>query len=385
MNNILFIDSYYDCKYGAQKSMLSLAHGLSLEQVDVTVGSCKDGILLKSASDMNLDVINLETPEVLLKTRSEMKSFFYFFRYFITLLCYWYDQVKYNKLSKYNSICINDIRSFLYLLPTLIKFKGNVIWYVRINDRVPFITSIAGWITNKIVLISNDCINVFNVIEKKCFKDKIVTLHTGFEFNDVDESLVSTLNKKYNPQQDKIIYISVGSICQRKNQASIIDAFYKLNSLDVLILIGSPTTQSDYEYYLLLKKKCELLDVSHQVHFVDYTNNVLEYLSISDVFCLASKAEGLPRVLIEALYAGCFICTSNVDGVNDIIIDTKLGLISNHKASEESFDSDFLKILELSKINLNCKSHSHYRREYVQNKFSFDKFIFEFKNIFKYK
>ncbi|HAV1594395.1 TPA: glycosyltransferase family 4 protein, partial [Enterobacter hormaechei subsp. xiangfangensis] len=47
---ILFIDSYYNSLYGAQKSMLNLAEKLKERNLEVVIASVAQGDLLKEAS-----------------------------------------------------------------------------------------------------------------------------------------------------------------------------------------------------------------------------------------------------------------------------------------------------------------------------------------------
>ncbi|WP_219624925.1 hypothetical protein, partial [Vibrio parahaemolyticus] len=68
----------------------------------------------------------------------------------------------------------------LFYLPIIFILRDRVSWYVRINDRVKFISSIAAALSNKIILISSDCSDVLSENEKQRYQKKLTILNTGF-------------------------------------------------------------------------------------------------------------------------------------------------------------------------------------------------------------
>ncbi|MCR9347469.1 hypothetical protein, partial [Vibrio alginolyticus] len=71
LGEVVFIDSYFKGLNGAPKSMLSLANGLHNKGHTVTVASTKFDGLLTKAEDLNLNVKNLNTPTLLLRSRKD--------------------------------------------------------------------------------------------------------------------------------------------------------------------------------------------------------------------------------------------------------------------------------------------------------------------------
>ena len=381
MKKIIFIESYYKGLYGAPKSMLELASGLnSKEYLDVSLITSKNGPLAQKSNDLGINSFVLPVPELLLKPRSKFKLYQKVVYPFL-LIYLWIKQLfNINLIGKSDYICVNDIRSFLFYLPIIFILRDRVSWYVRINDRVKFISSIAAALSNKIILISSDCSDVLSENEKQRYQKKLTILNTGFNFKSLNYSAVEEIKgtiEKYNK-----VYITVGSICIRKNQLDIVRAFGKVyKDGDVLLMIGSPPTEIDIKYQDEVLNLINDSGLKDNVIIVSYTPFVNEYLSLSDVFLFASHKEGLPRVVIEALNAGCFVCSSLVDGINDVLVNESIGLITKTKASDDTFVDEFTSnILSIDDDVLSCRNQ---RTQYVKDKFDYDGFVNGFENIMK--
>lgn len=373
INNIAFIDSYHKGLYGAPRSMLDLASGLRNKSYNIDIITTKNDLLAKSAIDRKLKVKIFNVPKVLLVSRRSL-NFWHKLIYFISLMYTWLKSITLYSLKKYDVICINDIRTFLLFLPILVLNKKKIIWYVRINDRVKIITKIATLLSNKIILISQDCKLLFTDKELHTYNNKIRILHTGFKIPTLEEASIKMIKKRH--QDNDKIFISVGSICQRKNQKSLVQCFKNIKITNKhLYILGSPATEVDDIYYNELLNLIESLELTRRITIIPHTHLVFEYLSFSDIFLLASYKEGLPRVAIEALIAGCYVVSSNVDGISDIITNEKIGLVTDEKASEKNFNTAYTKL-----INDAClrNYNRNYSLTYAKKNFSYDLFIEKF-------
>lgn len=382
MKKIVFVDSYHTGNNGAPTSMLALAKGLSEKGHAITVASSKNGGLLNKAIHNNLEALELAVPNPLLGSRKDF-NISTIIQYILSLVIFWFSQVFRYSLKKFDIICVNDIRSFLFYLPLLFIARDKVVWYVRINDRVPYITTIAAYIAKKIILISSDCINVFSIREKHKFSNKFTILNTGFRFSPIDAHVVSEIESSIIGQSKSKVFISVGSICQRKNQIDIVRAYASTCSPnDILLLIGSPTSEEDLKYEAELVRVIESLDIVDQVKRIPHTPFVHEYLSIADIFLFASRQEGLPRVVIEALHAGCFVCSSKVDGIIDILTAPQIGVFTSSNPDRHDFLDEFkVLISSVDKYTLSLRSE---RKAFVLENFDYENFIIGFEKIVIY-
>jgi teichuronic acid biosynthesis glycosyltransferase TuaC len=155
----------------------------------------------------------------------------------------------------------------------------------------------------------------------------------------------------------EINILSVGSLIYRKGFDLLIKCVAKLK-LDArheniqLYIIGSEGAEGDYRKEL--NRLIDDLGVKKNIVFVgQVSNDELKYwYSASDLFCLASRGEGSPNVLSEALACGCPSITTDVGSAKEMI-NTKpdLGLCVNSDSEAELLSAlDKLLLINLDRI-----------------------------------
>ena len=76
----------------------------------------------------------------------------------------------------------------------------------------------------------------------------------------------------------------------------------------------------DINYLKYLKKK-------KIIKFLGYKQNISEILKKTEIFCLPSYREGMPKVVLEALSSGVPVVTTNVPGCKESILNNYNGLL----------------------------------------------------------
>lgn len=362
--NVIFIDSYLGDLYGAQRSMLHLSQQMHLNGNTVSVGSVKESKTSSEAKKIGLNIDPLSFNLMSLKP-SGGKSKLEKLTIFIFAILNWFFLLKnYRILNRYENIIFNDIRLFIYLFPILPLIRNKVVWYVRIKETNWKINDFFSRFCKCIALVSSDCIGSFKNI--RCQDVQVV--NTGFD--NVDDIA-------FKKTEGYLIVNSVGSLCQRKNQLEILKIFnrltllgftkYKLNLIGDNV--GNDTYKQELEKYLedhpMLKEN---------VSFLGFSENVQEELIKGDVFFFSSKREGLPRSVIEALKAGNYIISSEVEGIKDIITCDEHGYIYN-----DLHEDEILHIKnKLTSLDLFSESEKTIRIKYANSKFSNKNFVNSF-------
>ncbi|WP_067843889.1 glycosyltransferase family 4 protein [Amphibacillus sediminis] len=177
------------------------------------------------------------------------------------------------------------------------------------------------------------------------------------------------LRKQLNLSPKKRIFLVVGSLIERKDPLTIINAFLeaKVNENAQLVILG--------DGYLLDECKKHSID---SILLRGNVNNVDKYLQASDVYISASKSEGLPNSVLEAGSSGKHLLLSNIPEHKEIIDDNKLEVdffnIGDIKALSKLIKDYTSRNIEFSKTNeyyfgknySNKKMSENYQKIYTE-------------------
>ena len=153
------------------------------------------------------------------------------------------------------------------------------------------------------------------------YADKIVSVSHGVAYDlaenfGIDESIITTIYnfidvdsiyKKMNEEVssdilsfvgDSKVILNVGRLHEQKNQKKILVQFEKLlreNKNVKLIIVGTGAEKKQ------LQSLIEMMGLNDYVRIIPYGKNPFPYYKLAALFVLASKYEGLPNVLLEAM------------------------------------------------------------------------------------
>lgn len=149
-------------------------------------------------------------------------------------------------------------------------------------------------------------------------------------FNPIDtDSIETKLKKVESPFNEKCQnYVFVGRIDYVKGLDVLIPAFAKVVALNQnarLFLVGK-IVETD-SYYQLLKKQITDLHLEDYIVWTGFTNNPYQYIKYADCFVLPSRVEGLPNVLLDAMYLQVPVVATRSVPVIDRIVTTERGIV----------------------------------------------------------
>lgn len=210
---------------------------------------------------------------------------------------------------------------------------------------------------NKLKIIANGS---SNGIDTSHFSPKVVTTNQKIE-----------LKAKLGIASDDFVFIFVGRLVKDKGINELIHAFQKLysqNSDIKLLLVG------DYENDLdpLLPTTLELIEKSNGIIAVGFQNDVRPYFAISDCLVFPSYREGFPNVVMQAGAMGLPSIVTDINGCNEIILDSQNGLIippKHTKAIQEAMKKIYEEKELYQKLKKNARIfiQSHYEQQFVWN------------------
>jgi glycosyltransferase involved in cell wall biosynthesis len=102
-----------------------------------------------------------------------------------------------------------------------------------------------------------------------------------------------------------------------------------------LLLVGSLESELDP----LRVETLEAIKHCSQIISVGYQNDVRPYLAVSDCLVFPSYREGFPNVVMQAGAMELPSIVSDINGCNEIIIDTKNGLIIPAKSEQKLLEA----------------------------------------------
>ena len=146
----------------------------------------------------------------------------------------------------------------------------------------------------------------------------------GVDFSRFDRVLPDSreaLRKKWGISEDAFVLIYAAEFSKRKSQSVIIRAMECLPGKVVLVLAGEGALREECQE---LARKLGLED---RVVFPGQVRDIPAWYAAADAAVSASRSEGLPSNIMEAMYAGLPVAASDVKGHTDLITDGATGLL----------------------------------------------------------
>ena len=185
-----------------------------------------------------------------------------------------------------------------------------------------------GYFFNKKVIVRSNTSpekyikNIFQKLVFKFFFKKKFSINPKVIYNSLVIKSPKKINFPFFKDKNSLKIINVARLTDQKDHLTLLRAFTKLNTISKckLVIIGSGYKEK------ILKKFILNNQLQNKVKLIGYKENPMSYMKLSDVFVLSSSFEGLPNVLIEALYLKKYIISSNCPaGPKEILNDGKYG------------------------------------------------------------
>ncbi len=135
---------------------------------------------------------------------------------------------------------------------------------------------------------------------------------------------------KYYPQRKSRIVINVGAIYEVKGQAIILEQaipWLKSSRKNFILFVGG--TRQDSDYFERMRQVVAAEGLQRQVRFLGSRQDVPRLLRAADLLVAYSTVEGVPRVVMEAMFAGRPVIVSNTPGMAEVVTDGEVGRILN--------------------------------------------------------
>ncbi len=169
-----------------------------------------------------------------------------------------------------------------------------------------------------------------------------IDIDNKFNVDKLPKSINTSLRDKYGIQKNDVVVSFIGRLVKEKGILDLLESINYLNAQNVkFLIIGSlPQGERDTETLKLLEEYKN----NKNIIFTGQVTNVNELLYMSDIFCLPSYREGMPRSIIEAMAMKNAVIATNIRGSREEVIHGKTGYLCNTNSSKEiaSFIDDLV-------------------------------------------
>ncbi len=217
---------------------------------------------------------------------------------------------------------------------------------------------------------------------------KFEIIPLGFDLKKFEENQLEKRNKfrtEYNLDDDEIAIGIVGRLVPIKNHELFLKA---------LKLVSERTTKKvrafiigDGEERVKIEQLAKSLGLSFdnenlkEKNILTFTSWIKE-IDVSnagmDIIALTSNNEGTPVSLIEAQASGKPIVSTNVGGIENIVLENETALLSS-VGNEKAFAENLLRLIENDEMRFNFSKKGS---DYVRNKFSYQRLCADMEKLY---
>ena len=243
--------------------------------------------------------------------------------------------------------------------------------------------------SSKIIVLSdkqkNDIVNKFKI----CPEEKVEIISLGFDLDKFQENIDvkrKNFRNEYQIADDEIAIAIIGRLVPIKNHELFLNAVKyvssRTNKKIKILIVGDGESKND------IQKKAEELNLSftenksesknHLITFTSWIKEIDVVVAGADIIALTSLNEGTPVSLIEAQAGNKPIVSTNVGGIENVVIPGETALLSPNN-DMQAFAENLLKLVESEDLRNKLSQQGW---ENVKKKFHFMRLVNDIKNLY---
>ena len=244
---------------------------------------------------------------------------------------------------------LGRIAAILCRVPVIVHtFHGHVFHSYFSSWKTKVFTAIERYLAHKssvIIAISDAQKYELGTVFKICNPEKITVVPLGFNLEKFTRNIPEKRNafrSYYGFSEETVVIGIVGRLAPVKNHELFLRAFkicteHTSKKIQACII-------GDGELRIYLEQFCSTIGLEYTTEtdeqhnkpiiFTSWIQDVDRAYAGLDIVCLTSKNEGTPVSLIEAQASGTPIVSTNVGGIQNIVIDGKTALLSENNVED---------------------------------------------------
>ena len=240
--------------------------------------------------------------------------------------------------------------------------------------------------STRIIAISNIQKDELSTIHKICPKEKISVLPLGFDlqkFSTDSEQKRKDFRINYNISDNEIAICIVGRLVPVKNHEMFLQAIKFVNNNTNLPIRAFVVGDGELKDVLIKRANdLNLFEVNSNgnkiLSFTSWIKEVDKVYAGCDIAALTSFNEGTPVSLIEAQAGSTPIVSTNVGGIDDVVINGKTALLSD-QMDQSTFNNHLLQLVQDEKLR---KKMQHSGADFVMQKFTYNTLVNNAKELY---
>ncbi|MFN4013459.1 MAG: glycosyltransferase family 4 protein [Aquificaceae bacterium] len=248
---------------------------------------------------------------------------------------------KHNKLSRYNPfnyyrlwkimkegnfdiVIANSPHAldFVRVVMSFLKSRPKLIAYKRTGRGSNILSKLFKYsFADKIVVVDR---TTFERLKGEgFFPEKLVYIPSGLDLNrfkPMDRERALKKRRELGIDTDKKVFINVANWNPRhKGQPFLIEAFYRLNCPQCLLLLVGINTEKEVPRY------AKSYGLGERLIGLGFRDDVPELLNMADYFVFSSYFEGIAGALLQAMACGKVVISTIAGGIGDYLKDGENG------------------------------------------------------------
>ncbi len=341
---ILFLNSIGKKKYGGgEKWMIRASQELGKRGHNVYFGAKNGSVLLQKAADAGVQTWGIDihadlSPIATIKIVKFLKD-----KHIDVLIC---------NLNK--DVRVGGLAARIAKTSLVLARHGMLLCGKKFKHKLTLTHLTDGIITNTISI--KDTYGTYG-----WFADDFVkVIYNGVELAEN----VEPVNWQTMYPQKKIV-LSAGRLADQKGFDYLIQAaasICKIRNDIVFLIVGEGKLEND------LQTMIRDYGLENNVHLIGFRADIKPLIMGSDLFVLASRFEGMPNVVMEAMSVGKAVVATDVNGARELMEDGVSGqIVPPH--NPEAISDAILKIIDNPTI---LDSMGRRGQETVRSKFTYD-------------
>lgn len=313
---------------GAQQSCYDIVSNLDRNKFDVEVACAPGGELVDRLREQKIAIHQISSLKRNISPINDLKALFILYRLVRSK--------RYNIVHCHSSKAgfVGRVAAWLARTPKIyFTVHGwdfyNMEEYGRIQYVIIFLEKMVARLTEKLICVSeND--KKQGLKKRITTEDKLIVIHNGIDWKPT--GVHGILRKEIGANELDVIFGMVARLAYPKKPMLFLEAARQVvqaRKQAKFIVIG------EGPFYDECKKIIEKNYLEEYAFMLGFRKDVRRLLTDMDAFVLCSQFEGLPITVIEAMFAGLPIITTDVGGIKELVQNERNGFLIQPNRAED--------------------------------------------------